>query len=139
MIKQMLNFFKKKPSAQSKRLIGSELIDKVKELGHVSKTEIAIACGYVSKMKDGSDRVDFSAFYEAILNAKGINLGDSLAGGHRKLSYVATVQGNGNLLIGKAYTAMLDLQVGDMFEIRLGENHISLTRCGAFKEMENNS
>jgi hypothetical protein len=138
MIKQMLNFFKKKPSAQSKRLIGSELIAKVKELDHLSKTEIAIACGYVSKMKDGSDRVDFSAFYEAILNAKGKGLGDSLAGGHRKLSYVATVQGNGNLLIGKAYTAMLDLQVGDEFEIRLGKNRISLTRCGAFKEMEDN-
>ncbi len=40
--------------------------------------------------------------------------------GGRKLSYVATVQGNGNLLVGKAYTAMLDLQPGDEFEIKLG-------------------
>jgi hypothetical protein len=122
------NFFNKKPSTQSEPLIGSELIAKVKELDHLSKTDIAIACGYVSKMKDGSDRVNFTAFYEAILNAKGNSLGDSLAGGRRKLSYVATVQGNGNLVIGTAYTAMLDLQVGDEFEIRLGKNDITLTR-----------
>jgi hypothetical protein len=122
------NFFNKKPSTQSEPLIGSELIAKVKELDHLSKTDIAIACGYVSKMKDGSDRVNFTAFYEAILNAKGIFKGNSLAGGRRKLSYVATVQGNGNLVIGTAYTAMLDLQVGDEFEIRLGKNDITLTR-----------
>jgi hypothetical protein len=121
----MINFFKKKPSAQSKRLIGSELIAKVKELDHLSKTEIAIACGYVSKMKDGSDRVDFAAFYTAVLDSKGIDLGP-----HRKLSYIATVQSNGNLLIGKAYTAMMDLDPGDQFEIKLDKNAITLTRMG---------
>jgi len=135
----MFNFFKKKPSAQSKRLIGSELIAKVKELDHLSKTEIAIACGYVSKMRDGSDRVDFTAFYTAVLDSAGTTLGPHRnCDGHRKLSYTATVQGNGNLLIGKAYTAMMDLHPGDEFKIKLGKNRISLTRCGAFKEMEDN-
>ncbi len=88
-------------------LTGAELLAKVKDLGDVSKTDLATACGYVSKKKDGSDRVNFTAFYEALLNAKGIELGGGSAGigkGGRKLSYVATVQGNGNLLIGKAYT-----------------------------------
>ena len=50
--------------------------------------------GYVSKKKDGSDRVNFTAFYEALLNAKGIELGGGSAGigkGGRKLSYTATV------------------------------------------------
>jgi hypothetical protein len=46
------------------------------------------------------------------------------------LSYVATVQGNGNLLIGKAYTALLDLQVGDEFEINLGRKQIRLVPVG---------
>ena len=119
----MFNFFKKKP------LIGSELIAKVKELDHLSKTEIAIACGYVSKMKDGSDRVHFAAFYTAVLASKGITLGP-----HRKLSYIATVQGNGNLLIGKAYTAMLDLQVGDEFTIKLGKKAIRLIPVGGEEE-----
>ena len=120
-------------------LTGSELLTKVKDLGDVSKTDLATACGYVSKKKDGSDRVNFTAFYEALLNAKGIDLGGGNAGvgnGGRKLSYVATVQGNGNLLIGKAYTAMLDLQVGDAFAIKLGKKAIRLIPVGGEEEGE---
>ena len=118
-------------------LTGSELLTKVKDLGDVSKTDLATACGYVSKKKDGSDRVNFTAFYEALLNAKGIDLGGGNAGvgkGGRKLSYVATVQGNGNLLIGKAYTTMLDLQVGDEFTIKLGKKAIRLIPVGGEEE-----
>ena len=118
-------------------LTGSDLLAKVKDLGDVSKTDLATACGYVSKKKDGSDRVNFTAFYEALLNAKGIDLGGGSAGvgkGGRKLSYVATVQGNGNLLIGKAYTAMLDLQVGDEFTIKLGKKAIRLIPVGSEEE-----
>lgn len=120
-------------------LTGTELLTKVKDLGDVSKTDLATACGYVSKKKDGSDRVNFTAFYEALLNAKGIDLGGGNAGvgkGGRKLSYVATVQGNGNLLIGKAYTAMLDLQVGDEFTIKLGKKAIRLIPVGGEEEGE---
>ena len=118
-------------------LTGSDLLTKVTDLGDVSKTDLATACGYVSKKKDGSDRVNFTAFYEALLNAKGIDLGGGNAGvgkGGRKLSYVATVQGNGNLLIGKAYTAMLDLQVGDEFTIKLGKKAIRLIPVGGEEE-----
>ena len=57
-------------------LTGSELLAKVKDLGDVSKTDLATACGYVSDKKDGSQRVNFTAFYEALLNAKGIALSD---------------------------------------------------------------
>ena len=121
--KRMINFFKKKP------LIGLELAAKVKELDHLSKTEIAIACGYVSKMKDGGHRPDFVAFYTAVLDSKGITLGP-----HRKLSYNATVQSNGNLVIGKAYTAMMDLDPGDQFEIKLDKNAITLTRMGPLED-----
>ena len=105
----------------------------------MSKTYLATACGYVSKKKDGSDRVNFTAFYEALLNAKGIDLGGGSAGigkGGRKLSYIATVQGNGNLLIGKAYTAMLELNPGDEFEIKLGRKQIRLIPVGGTDEEE---
>ena len=51
--------------------------------------------------------------------------------GGRKLSHVATLQGNGNLLIGKAYTALLDLKPGDEFEIKMGRKQILLTPVGA--------
>ena len=117
-------------------LAGTELLTKVKELGDVSKTELATQCGYVSKKKDGSDRVNFTAFYEALLGAKGVELGGnaSVGKGGRKLSYVATVQGNGNLLVGKAYTAMLGLEPGAEFEIKLGKKAIRLIPVGGSEE-----
>ena len=116
-------------------LTGSDLTTKVKELGDVSKSDLVRACGYVSNKKDGNERLNFTAFYEALLEAKGVNLGDTgragIGKGGRKLSYVATVQGNGNLLIGKAYTALLDLKSGDEFEIKLGRKQIRLIPAGA--------
>ena len=56
-------------------LIGSELLAKVKELGDVGKSEIVRSCGYVSNKKDGGERLNFTAFYEALLEAKGVDLG----------------------------------------------------------------
>ena len=120
-------------------LTGQELLAKVKEMGYAPKTELATACGYVSKKKDGSDRVNFTAFYEALLNAKGIDLGSGGKGvgkGGRKLSYTAKVQGNSNLLIGKAYTAMLGLEPGMEFEIKLGRKSIRLIPVGGSDEVE---
>ena len=106
-------------------LTGGDLLAKVKELGDVGKSELVRACGYVSTKKNGNERLNYTAFYEALLEAKGISLGDSndanIGKGGRKLSYIAKVQGNGNLLIGKAYTAILDLKAGDEFEIKLGK------------------
>ena len=118
-------------------LTGPELLAKVKELGDVSKSELVRECGYLSTKKDGSERLNFTAFYEALLNAKGVNLGTDSAGrgkAGRSLSYVATVQGNGNLLVGKAYTAMLDLKPGDEFEIKLGRKQIKLIPLGSTEE-----
>ena len=120
-------------------LTGADLLAKVKDLGDVSKSDLVRACGYVSEKKDGGDRLNFTAFYEALLEAKGINFatgGAAIGKGGRKLSYIAKVQGNGNLLIGKAYTALLDLNVGDEFEIKLGKKQIRLTPVGASEEEE---
>jgi len=119
-------------------LTGSELLAKVKELGDVSKSDLVRSCGYVSSKKDGSERLNFTAFYEALLEAKGVSLGDGggkgKGKGGRKLSYTTKVQFNGNLLVGKAYTAMLDLQPGDEFEIKLGRKQIKLIPLGAAEE-----
>ena len=114
-------------------LTGPELLAKVKELGDVSKSELVRECGYVSTKKDGGERLNFTAFYEALLGAKGVNLGADSAGkgkGGRSLSYIATVQANGNLLVGKAYTAVLDLFPGDEFEIKIGKKQIRLVPVG---------
>jgi hypothetical protein len=119
-------------------LTGSELLAKVKELGDGTKSELVRECGYVSTKKDGSERLSFTAFYEALLEAKGMTLGDG--GGKvrgkagRSLSYVTKVQFNGNLLVGKAYTAQLGLEPGDEFEIKLGRKQIKLVPVGGIDE-----
>jgi len=112
-------------------LTGSELIAKTKELKDVTETEKVRACGYVTTSKNGKERCNFNAYYKAIAMAQGYkSSGDgdksTIGKGGRKLSYIATVQGNGNLLIGKAYTAILDLKAGDEFEIKLGRKQIKL-------------
>jgi hypothetical protein len=121
-------------------LTGPDLLAKVKELGDASKSELVRECGYVSTKKDGGERLNFTAFYEALLEAKGVTLGESGGQGHgkggRKLSYETKVQFNGNLLVGKAYTAQLGLQPGDEFEIKLGRKQIMLIPIGAAGEEE---
>ena len=117
-------------------LSGSDLLAKVKELGDASKSDLVRSCGYVSTKKDGAERLNFTVFYEALLEAKGVSLraddGDKgRSKGGRKLSYSTKVQFNGNLMVGKAYTAQLGLQPGDEFEIKLGRKQIRLVPAGA--------
>ena len=126
-------------------LTGPELLARVRELGDASKSELVRSCGYVSTKKDGSERLNFTAFYEALLEAKGFSLGEVAGRGGsggkrgRQLSYVAKVQFNGNLLVGNAYTAQLGLRPGDEFEIKLGKKQIRLVPVGGSEEEESAS
>jgi hypothetical protein len=116
-------------------LSGPDLLARVKDLGDASKSDLVRACGYVSTKKDGTERLNYTAFYEALLEAKGMNLGESHdAKPGRKLSFNTKVQFNGNLMVGKAYTALLDLKPGDEFEIKLGRRQIRLTPLGTAHE-----
>ncbi|MCP9916248.1 AbrB family transcriptional regulator [Cyanobium sp. ATX 6F1] len=121
-------------------LTGTELLAKIKELGEASKSVLVRATGYVTAKKNGTERLNYTAFYEALLAAKGTSFGDkagqlaSKAG--RNLSYATKVQFNGNLMVGKAYTSLLDLKPGDEFEIKLGKKQIRLVPLGATDEEE---
>lgn len=53
-----------------KRLEGVKLLSKIKELGDVSKSELARQCGYVSIDGDGREELHLDVFYEAMMNAK---------------------------------------------------------------------
>ncbi len=110
-------------------LLGEELIQKVKELENLSKEEKARACGYYTVTKNGIERVNMMQFLNALIDAEGIEL-DSRQGangrGGRSASYRISVQSNGNLLIGSAYTKQLGVNPGDEFEITLGRKHIRL-------------
>ena len=108
-------------------LKGAELLAKVKELtGTATKSELVRDCGYTSINKDGSERLNFTAFYDALLEAKGVELGSKGTKG-RKLTYKTKVQFNGKVQIGDGYLREMGLEPGAEFDIKLGRNSITLT------------
>ncbi|MFM7364296.1 MAG: AbrB family transcriptional regulator [Cuspidothrix sp.] len=110
-------------------LVGEELLRKVKELESLSKDEKAKQCGYYTVTKNGIERVNMMKFLNALIDAEGIQLDSSPSingRGGRSASYRISVQSNGNLLIGAAYTKQMNLQPGDEFVITLGKKHIRL-------------
>ncbi|MEO0758910.1 MAG: AbrB family transcriptional regulator [Cyanobacteria bacterium J06648_16] len=110
-------------------LAGKALLKKVKDLEQASKEEKAKACGYYTMTKKGVVRVNMMKFLNALIEAEGIQLDSTQTAngrGGRSASYRITVQANGNLLIGSAYTRQMGLQPGDEFEISLGRKHIQL-------------
>jgi len=121
-------------------LAGADLLAKVKEMSEASKSELVRAAGYLSTKKDGSERLNFTAFYEALLEAKGISVGNGIGAGKgkadRSLGIITKIQFNGNLMVGKAYTDLLDLKPGDEFEIKLGRKVIRLVPVGGSDEEE---
>jgi bifunctional DNA-binding transcriptional regulator/antitoxin component of YhaV-PrlF toxin-antitoxin module len=120
-------------SAGSKPLVGKALLDKARSLSNRPEEQIAKACGYVGP----SGRVLRKSFYRALVEAKGYQLlgtstaggggggggpspgGGSNAGKGRQAEYRTRVHGNGNLLIGHAYTRRMGLEPGDEFHIEL--------------------
>jgi hypothetical protein len=120
-------------ATQVEQLIGKELLQKVKDLDELSKEDKAKACGYYTMTKAGKPRVNMMKFLNALIEAEGIQLDSSPNGsgrGGRSASFRITVQSNGNLLIGSAYTKQMGLQPGDEFEITLGRKHIRLKQLG---------
>jgi hypothetical protein len=114
-------------------LEGEALLKKVKELDDLSKEEKARECGYLTTTKAGQSRVNMMKFQNALLDAMGMELdgkGDGSGRGGRTPSYRISVQSNGNLLIGAAYTKQMDLHAGDEFLITLGRKHIKLKQVG---------
>ena len=118
-------------------LTGEALLKKVRELEHLSKEDKAKECGYYTLTKSGIERVNMMKFLNALIDAEGIELdgkASSNGRGGRSASYRISVQSNGNLLIGAAYTKQMDLQPGDEFEISLGRKHIQLKQVDRIDE-----
>lgn len=129
----MVNDLNKNP------LKGKALLKKVEETGHLSPEDKAKTCGYYTVTKAGVTRVNMMKFYKALSDAAGIQIESTQTGngrGGRSASYRITVQSNGNLLIGSAYTKQMGLNPGDEFEISLGRKHIKLTQLGSSDESE---
>ncbi|PAX51556.1 AbrB family transcriptional regulator [Brunnivagina elsteri] len=120
-------------------LVGEELLKKVKELENLSKDDKAKQCGYYTVTKNGVERVNMMKFLNALIDAEGIQLDSSPSAngrGGRSASYRISVQSNGNLLIGSAYTKQMGLQAGDEFVISLGKKHIRLKQVDMEEQEE---
>jgi hypothetical protein len=101
-------------------LEGKALLDRARALSNRPEDEIARACGYVGP----SGRVLRKSFYRALVTAKGYVLPSSSAPSGsgvkgRQADFRTRVHGNGNLLIGSAYTRRLGLQPGQEFRIEI--------------------
>ena len=107
-------------------LVGQELLDKARALSNRREDEIARGCGYVGP----SGRVLKKSFYRALVEAKGYTLPSaSNSGGGprgRQAEFRTRVHGNGNLLIGHAYTRRLGLEPGQEFRIELHKDSGSI-------------
>jgi hypothetical protein len=100
-------------------LEGKALLEKARSLSNRPEDQIARACGYVGP----SGRVLKKSFYRALVAARGYSLPSS---GHppgfgkgRQAEFRTRVHGNGNLLIGQAYTRRMGLEPGQEFRIEL--------------------
>ena len=102
-------------------LEGKELLEKAKLLSKHSEDDIARGCGYVGP----SGRILRKSFYRALSEAKGYKFGNgqgksgNKASRGRQVEFKTKVHGNGNLLIGHAYTKKLGLEPGQEFKIDL--------------------
>jgi len=107
-------------------LVGKELLDKARSLSNRPEDDIARGCGYVGP----SGRLLKKSFYRALVEAKAEAQGWQLprptsrssAAGEtrgRQADFRTRVHGNGNLLIGHAYTRRLGLEPGQEFRIEL--------------------
>ena len=119
-------------------LTGKALLQRVKELSHLTKREKARECGYYTLTKDGQIRVDVTGFYDALLEARGITLDPDKGkdGRGREPTYRVSVHKNGQIVIGSTYTQEMGLKSGDEFEIKLGYKHIHLIQLDDEEESE---
>ena len=109
-------------SAATVMLEGQALLERARSLSNRPEEQIARACGYVGP----SGRVLRKNFYRALVAAKGYPVPSSAGGGGsagvgkgRQAEFRTRVHGNGNLLIGQAYTRRMGLEPGQEFRIEI--------------------
>ncbi len=117
-------------------LTGKALLQKVKELQHLSRREKAKRCGYFSITKNKQTRVNLGDFLNAVIEARGIDLNPdgSKDGRGREPTYRVSVHKNGQIVIGSTYTLAMGLKPGDEFSIKLGYKHIHLIQVDEDEE-----
>lgn len=112
-------FVEEKTTKPTEMLEGKALLDKARSLSNRPEDQIARACGYVGP----SGRLLKKSFYRALVEAKGYKLPSQSGSGSgtkgRQAEFRTKVHGNGNLLIGNAYTRRMGLEPGQEFKIEI--------------------
>jgi esterase/lipase superfamily enzyme len=110
-------------------LKGPILLERFKKLKHNSREDIAYATGYFSITVKGIRRTNLRAFYLALLEAKGVRLGDS--NGEKRqtecLDFKARVNDNGSLVLKRSYTEKAGFKAGDKVEVIRQGNFIKIS------------
>lgn len=116
-------------------LKGAELLAKIQEMGETDRASVLRACGYVNTKKDGSERLNFTAFCEAIVEAKGVSLAPpatkSRGSRGKAPSYQAKLTAKGIVPIGAAYTSEAGWDPADVVTISVEGGKITLERATA--------
>lgn len=109
-------------------LTGAELLSKIHELGEAPKDQVCIVTGYVND----KGKPAYTAFYEALLQAKGVTLAPPSTAKAKSRgkapSYEATIAKTGTLPVGGAYTSEAGWTAGDKVRISVGSARITLER-----------
>jgi AbrB-like transcriptional regulator len=114
-------------SPSGDRLTGKDLLTKIKSLASETSRETIIQCGYTKPSKvDGSQRLDKAAFYDAVMEAKGINVAPKVQTARKSNRVELTVHKNGQVLIGATHVKQLGLNEGDILVMTLGSKTIKL-------------
>jgi hypothetical protein len=112
--------------ANGEMLVGQALLDRARALSNRPEDQIARACGYVGP----SGRLLKKSFYRALVEAKGYAVPRAAGPNHgvkgRQAEFRTRVHGNGNLLIGNAYTRRMGLEPGQEFRIELRQDSRSI-------------
>jgi hypothetical protein len=105
-------------------LTGTQLLKAVKN-NTSSKSNLIRSCGYTKTNPDGTQKLLFTKFYHALLQAKGISL--SPKNKKRKPSFHLSVHNNLSIILSKHYTSLLNLSPHQKLSIKIVKNSIIIT------------
>jgi hypothetical protein len=106
-------------------LTGKDLLTYAEENEELNQSQLARGAGYVRQTKSGKEHVLVKAFYQALLQAKGVRVRVGKAPG-KSAQFCTTVHRSGVILVGRIYTERFGLEPGNELEIVLEDDHIKL-------------
>jgi hypothetical protein len=106
-------------------LTGPELLAYAEANEELNQTELARGAGYVRMTKSGKELVLVKAFYQALLQAKGLKVRVGKTPG-KSARFSTTVHRSGVILVGRVYSERFGLEPGNELDIVFADDCIKL-------------